>query len=200
MRVDMRRSTAAVALVSFLLAMLSAVPATDALAADKPAAKAAKPRARTPKPPPGINVACPPSVALQYRSIAAVKSDGPSGAIQDFTPGFLADERVRLVGAHVAVVHGGGTGFTEVLQPDELVYRPGRPMRWTLWDGREPEPTDDVLAYCEYEGGLVLQKRLGTRIRHCNLVSAVARREASGPPPAREAISRAAFNCPDNGR
>jgi hypothetical protein len=179
---------------------LSAAPASQALAADKPAARSAKAGARAHKPPPGINASCPTSVALQYRSIAAVKADGPAGAIQDFTPGFLADERVRLVGAHVAVVHGGGTGFTEVLNPDELIYRPGRPMRWTLSDGREPAPTDDVLVYCEYEGGLVLQKRLGARIRHCNLVSAVARRDASGPPPAREAISRAAFNCPEAGR
>jgi hypothetical protein len=127
-------------------------------------------------------VNCPVSVSAQFKQIAPVKSDGAQAAITDFEAAFVANAQVRLVGAHIAVVHGGGASFSEVLHPDELVYRPGRPMRWTLWDGRPPEPTEEVLVHCEYEGGLVLYRSLGSKIHQCTLTSALL---PSGAKPAK---------------
>ncbi|MBL8328208.1 MAG: hypothetical protein JNJ71_05100 [Rubrivivax sp.] len=150
---------------------------------------------------------CPATVTAQYEKVAAYPSDGARGSIQGFTPQLSPAGPLRLIMAQLAIAHGGEAVPSELLPPDELAYVVGRPMRWTLWDGRPPEPIGIVHLVCEYEGGLVLHRALGQRVRQCSLASAAVASPARArgkaepktePAPAaglRPLIARAVFSC-----
>ena len=165
-------------LVGWLLALLG-VAALDPVVAREP--------------PPGTHT-CPPSVVGQYQRVAAFDPDGPRGATLGFTPNFSPAAPLRLTVAQLGVAHGGELVPSELLPPDELSYTLGRPMRWTIWDGQSPEPDGVVHLVCEYEGGLVLHRPLGKRIRSCTLASAPLK--VSGRSPVqRELAAKAVFSC-----
>jgi hypothetical protein len=141
------------------------------------------------------NHACPPTVVAQYERVGAYAPDGARGATLGFTPLFAPPAPLRLAVAQLALAHSGEPVPSELLPPDELSYSLGRPMRWTLWDGRDPEPRAVVHLVCEYEGGLVLHRPLGNRIRACSLASLPLKPAPKTPSGLRELASKAVFSC-----
>ena len=140
------------------------------------------------------NHSCPATVVAQYQQVDAYAPDGARGATGSFAAVFAAPAPLRLTVAQLALAHGGEPVPSELLPPDELSYTLGRPMRWTLWDGQLPEPRGVVHLVCEYEGGLVLHRPLGNRIRACTLASAPLRPAPKGSG-LREFAARAVFSC-----
>lgn len=145
------------------------------------------------QPPPGTHT-CPASVVGQYQRVAAFDPDGPRGSTLGFTLNFGTPAPLRLTVAQLGVAHGGELVPSELLPPDELSYTLGRPMRWTIWDGQSPEPDGVVHLVCEYEGGLVLHRPLGNRIRSCTLASAPLKVKGRSPVE-RELAAKAVFSC-----
>lgn len=154
------------------------------------AAPAARPAAAAP----ALTVTCPASLEVQYQRIGPFGPDGAAGAIDDFQPVFEPRTPVRLIAAQLAAAHGGSGKPSEVLPPDELSFTPGRPARWSLWNGAAPEPKEEIFVLCEYEGGLQLQRSLGMQIRSCTLASA-GQRPGPKSTTQRVVLTRAVFSC-----
>lgn len=178
---------------ALLMALLTAFLA--ALLAGPGLARAAPPPAKTPPPPAaGKGATCPAQLDLQYQKLAAYPPDGAAGSVAGFQPRFEPRTPARLIHAQLAAAHGGSGNPTELLPPDELNFTPGRPARWSLWNGGSPEPTEEIFVVCDYEGGLRLQYSVGTRIRGCTLASA-GQKPAANAPGTRTVLTRAVFAC-----
>lgn len=117
-------------------------------------------------------VQCPPSVNLQVKTIAPFGPDGAAGSIRGFGQVF-SPRRVRLVGAEIGMVREGETAPSFALEPDDLTAKIGRRSVFTLWNGLPPTPDGVLHLVCEYEGGLLLNRPVGSRIRRCELDTAL---------------------------
>jgi hypothetical protein len=116
----------------------------------------------------GPAVSCPPIVQARYEQLRALSPDDAGAGLRPyFQHGLPAT--VRLVEAQLGLAHAGEGAPSEALPPDELAFSIGRPMNWTLWNGLPPEPRAEVHVICHYEGGMMLYKPLGRRIRGCSL-------------------------------
>lgn len=152
------------------------------------AATSAAPKAQAP------TISCPPTTSATYQRVIPFSPDGPAGSLGDFKPVFAPGSTLRLLVAHLGVAHGGEAVPSEMLPPDELSYTLGRPMKWTIWDGRPPQPVGIVHLVCEYEGGLTLHRPLGNLVRTCTLTSAAQKPNAKSAT-LREVASKAVFSC-----
>lgn len=141
-----------------------------------------------------LQVQCPSTITGQYTRLAAFSVDGPKASIDGLVPQFEPRSTMRLVAPRLAMAHGGEQLPSEALPPDQLTFELGKPMKWTLWDGRPPEPTGVVHIVCEYEGGMLLHRSLGRSVRQCTLESRAARPDARNGL-AREVATRAVFTC-----
>ncbi len=157
-------------------------------------ARAATPPKPAPAPAAGKNASCPPQLDLQYQKLAAYPPDGAAGSVDGFQPRFDPRTPARLIHAQLGAAHGGSGNPTELLPPDELNFTPGRPARWTLWNGGSPEPAEEIFVLCDYEGGMRLQFSVGTRIRGCTLATA-GQRPSPQAPTTRTLLTRAVFSC-----
>ena len=141
-----------------------------------------------------LQIQCPASVTGQYSRLAAFAADGARGSIDGLAPIFEPRSAMRLVNPHIAVAHGGESTPSENLPPDQLSFTLGKPMKWSIWDGRPPEPSGIVHVVCEYEGGVILHKALTRTVKHCALDS-VSSKPNSKNNLSREVATRAVFNC-----
>lgn len=183
----------ALALVLALAASTGMAQASSTAPAAKPATGAAKTAAAAASAANAGN-SCPATVTGQYEKVAAFQADGAGSSIDGFTPMFTPMATLRLVNAQLAVAHGGEKVPSEMLPPDDIAASMGRTMKWTLWDGRPPEPLGVVHLLCEYEGGLLLHKPVGRTVRSCELVSAVQKPTPKSATP-RVVATKAVFNC-----
>jgi hypothetical protein len=113
-------------------------------------------------------VQCPASVSLQIKSVAPFAPDGADGSIRGFGQVF-SPRRVRLVGAEIGMVREGETAPSFALEPDDLSAKLGRRSVFSLWNGLPPAPEGVLHLVCEYEGGLLMNRPVGSRIRRCEL-------------------------------
>jgi hypothetical protein len=186
----------ATTLTRILTVVVLACAGPAALAQAAKPAPPAKPAAasKAAATPPGKLVSCPPQLAVHYQKVTRHSPDGVDSVISDFTPQFEVHTPVRLVGVQLAAAHGGSTSPSETLNPDELNFVPGRPARWSLWNGRPPEPTEEIFVQCDYEGGLRLQQSLGSGVHGCQLASA-AQKPGPKDVTTRTILARAVFTC-----
>ncbi|MCE2659758.1 MAG: hypothetical protein ACOVOG_07185 [Rubrivivax sp.] len=141
-----------------------------------------------------VQIQCPASIVGQYSRLGAYAVDGPKSSIDGWSPQFDDRSTMRLVSPRIAIAHGGEALPSESPPPDQLTFVLGKPMKWTLWDGRPPEPQGVVHVVCEYEGGLLLHRALGRTVQHCTLQSASAKPNAKNGL-LREVATRAIFTC-----
>lgn len=143
---------------------------------------------------PQVQIQCPASIVGQYSRLAAFAVDGPRSSVDGWVPQFEPHSPMRLVSPHIAVAHGGEAVPSEQLPPDQLTFSLGKPMKWTIWDGRPPEPSGIVHVVCEYEGGLILHRSVGRTVQSCTLQSASSKPNAKNGL-VREVATRAVFTC-----
>jgi hypothetical protein len=141
-----------------------------------------------------VQIQCPSTVVGQYSRLGAYVVDGPQSSIDGWSPQFEARSTLRLVAPRIGVAHGGETLPSENPPPDQLTFSLGKPMKWSIWDGRPPEPQGVVHIVCEYEGGLVLHREIGRQVQQCTLQSTVMKPNARNGL-AREVATKAQFTC-----